>query len=144
MDSLLRSVWTRYLVTSLGVDSRCGLVTWFSRAFSTTYISRLLDCLLALVAAQLDSVLVSVFTASCVVVWLSGVSVRSRSRVAAQLNSIFLGAHSVVCYCLVVSCVVLISVFTASYVVVRSSRVSVRLFSLLRHGSARPYCSRCS
>ncbi len=142
------------LITSLGVDSllgnfaRCGLLVWtrhlvLSR-FSTTYISLLLGCSLALIAAQLDSVLVLVFTASCVVVWLSGVPVRSRSRVAAQLDSILLSTHSVVCRCLVVSCLVLVSVFTASCVVVRSSRVSVRLFSLLCRGSARPYSSRCS
>ncbi len=97
-----------------------------------------------LVAAQLDSVLVSVFPASCVVVRSSGVLVRSRSRLAAQLDSNLLDAHSVVCCCLVVSCIVLVSVFTASCVVVRSSRVSVRLFSLLRRGSARFYSSRCS
>ncbi len=104
------------------------------------------------VAAQLNSILVLVFTALCVVVWSSGVSVclfsllrhgparfysswcsqrhvsllgclvcwswifvafqltpcwfaSFRSCITAQLDSIFLGAHNVMCCCLVVSCI---------------------------------------
>ncbi len=70
LNSLLRSVRTRHLVTSLGVDSRCRLVTWFSRAFSTIYISRLLGCSLALWHSSFNytaSLLVSMFTALCLV-----------------------------------------------------------------------------
>ncbi len=56
----------------------------------------------------------------------------SCSRVAAQLDSILLGAHSVAVW----SSRVLVLDLCRLCVVVRSSGVSVRLFLLSRHGSA--------